>query len=156
MEHEIHLKHKQFESECDDFLKKIFLCRRIVSSWMFFESKFSQFDQIFARFQVSKITSAVYKNEVREEANIQTAAELQRLFDAVNANLGVFMELFQLCSAKADSSFDKLVSIENDLTLFTYKRCDLKQYKLNMIGECVVKKIGSAVHGRCHINNLKE
>lgn len=105
---------------------------------------------------MTKLTDAVFKADVRDEAKVQSFEELNRFFDAVKINLDLFSEFFNLCDAAADNCFNKLVSIENDLTLFTYKRYDLKQYKPNMMGECVIRNIGSCANGRCYINDLEK
>lgn len=104
---------------------------------------------------MTKLSDAVLRSEVHEEGNFQTADDFQRFFEAVDRNLDIFTEFFEHCNLKVDDTFDELVPIENDLTLFTYKKCDVQQYKPNAIGECVVTTIGNCTEGQCYINDLR-
>lgn len=98
----------------------------------------------------------MFKSEVRAEAQIETTVNLNHFLETVDRNLDVLIELIELYGTEADKSLMKLVSIENDLTLFTYKRCNLNQYKQNTIGDCVVTRVGNTVKGYCHINDLRK
>lgn len=105
---------------------------------------------------MTKLTDAIFKHEVREEAKIKTADRLERFFVAVKRNLKVLTETFEQCNNNVDDSLTQLISIESDLTLFTYQPFDVRQYKLNTIGDCVITKIGNRLDGQCFINDLKK
>lgn len=104
---------------------------------------------------MTKLTDAVFKNDVRVEANIQTDDGLKRFLETVRRNLDVFIALFELYNKITDNSFNTLVSVENDLTLFTYKQCNMSDYAENTVGECVVTNVRNSACGDCYINDLK-
>lgn len=98
------------------------------------------------------------KENARDEAKIQGDGDLKVFFETVNTNLDIFTAFFKHCNSKADVYFDQLIPIENGhtLSLFTYKQCDLKQYKTNRIGQCVITRVLDRLEGRCIINDLKK
>lgn len=100
------------------------------------------------------MTDAVYNQEIRKEAKICTAKDLKQFFGAVKRNLDVFTQLVKQYDQSTEASFNQLESIENDLTLFTYEKCGVGQYKENTVGECVVTRAGDIFKDRCHINDL--
>lgn len=104
---------------------------------------------------MTKLTDAVFKNGVREEAKMQTADELNSFFTAVKRNLDILTAMMENYNKTTDNSFTELSSIENDLTMFTFKGFDVsKYYTENMTGECVITKVGHIAGRRCHIADL--
>lgn len=104
---------------------------------------------------MTKLTDAVLEDEVCEEAKIETAVQSMRFFDAVKRNLDIFTALIEQHNKTTDNSFQELVSIENDLTLFTIKQCDISQYTEDTTGECLITNVGDISNGRCYINDLE-
>lgn len=161
MKQEIYLNHQRFERECDIFVQKFSLCRKIVSLKLYY-SLFLPSDvkvilSLFNRLQkVARMTDAVFNDDVLEEANIDTADELNQFWKAVNKNLEIMAALIEYHNKTTDYSFNELISIRNDLTLFTFKQCDVSQYAENTMGECVVTKVENIATGRCYINDFRK
>lgn len=103
---------------------------------------------------MKKLTDAVLLREVRAEAGIKTLQELEHFLQAVDVNLDLFTALIDEYEFKTQDTFSELVSIDNHLQLFTYKKCDLKQYRIGSFGECVISNIGASSNGFCYINDL--
>lgn len=106
-------------------------------------------------FQVAKMTDAIFEDEVREEAKFETHNKFNKFLQAVKRNLDIFTTLIEHHNETTDNSFTELVPFENDLALFTFNQCNVKQYAENKMGECVITQIGDVIRGRCYINDLK-
>lgn len=162
MEPEINLKNEKFQEKYQISLTKLFLCKRIVSFWHIFCFSVSVTFQLcsnlifvsFFIFQIKILTEAVFDNEVRAQTKIKTNADLKGFYEAVSLNLDIVTDLFELFNTKADQCLSNLVSIENDLSYFTYNSCDFKEYKIGTICECMVMKIENCTKGYCFLNDL--
>lgn len=154
MEQEVYAKQQKFEEEYDNFIEKIILCRRIVSTELTFF--FLAFFFYFHHFQVSKLTDAVFRNDVRKEAKLKTADEFKMFLNTVKGNLDTFTGLFHHHNNTTANCLTQLESIENDLTLFTYKAYDLDHFIEKTMGECVISNVGEFLGDRCYINDAKK
>lgn len=105
---------------------------------------------------MAKLTDAIFKDGIHEETEIETAEEMKFFLEAVKRNLDIFTALIEYHHMNTDNSFTQLASIENKLSLFTFKPFDVSQYDAssNGIGECVITQIGDILSGQCHINFL--
>lgn len=105
---------------------------------------------------MTRLTDAVFKEESRKQTKFETVDDFNCFLQAAKRNLEIFTKFFAQWNKTLDETFDELVPIENDLTLFTYEQFDVHQYKPNAIGECVITNIVSCVEGQCYINDLRK
>lgn len=70
--------------------------------------------------QVKKLTDAVFNGEVRAKTHIQTNVELNRFYLTVATMFDILIDFYEHSDNKATNLLNKLLSIKNDLTLFTF------------------------------------
>lgn len=108
------------------------------------------------RVQVTKMTDAVFNHELRKEVEMKTKNELKVFLETIFSDLDVFTNLLEAYNKITDTGFAQLVSIEDELTLFLHKECDLSQYKENIAGECLVTEVDDHLNGKCYINDSRK
>lgn len=95
------------------------------------------------------MTDAVFKDEVRKETKMEDSdGELNRFLEVVKINLNVLTSLIGFYNKTAECSFTQLVSIENDLTLFTFQHNHTSRYKANTVSECIITNVGGRFGSR--------
>lgn len=104
---------------------------------------------------MTKLADVVINADLREKVNIQSVDESKQFLEAVYKNLKIFTALFEQYNINRDYSFKKLISIGNDVTLFSFKQCDINQYMEDPVGDCIISHVADAISGRCYINDLK-